>query len=181
MQVAKLSAAIDWARQVYEEYLVLAPQVRPAAGDILLTLRQACVDAADHGSATQAKMLVSQNRRPLPRSEPPTLPTWNKLLDEADATLRAADRAHSSAGALPRVLPKNPAVSVLMSFLLPGLGSIANGEIGDGVAIMIAYVVSCVLMLVLIGFILAPAVWIVGTVHAYKGAQRWNGRHGIVS
>ena len=51
------------------------------------------------------------------------------------------------------VAPKNPAVSLLASFFLPGLGSMINGEVGKGVGILIGYLVSFVLLFVFIGII----------------------------
>jgi TM2 domain-containing membrane protein YozV len=83
--------------------------------------------------------------------------------------------------AAPFVAPKNPAVSLLISFFVPGVGSMVNGDAGIGVAILIGYLVSLFLMLVLVGFLTAPAFWIWGLVDAYTGAQRWNARHGIIS
>jgi TM2 domain-containing membrane protein YozV len=83
--------------------------------------------------------------------------------------------------AQPMVAAKNPAVSLLISFFLPGVGSMVNGDVGTGVTILIAYVIAAVLIVVFIGILLAPAVWIWGLVDAYQGAQRWNRRHGIIS
>lgn len=81
----------------------------------------------------------------------------------------------------PGIVPKSPAIAVLVSFFLPGVGSMINGEAGTGVAILIAYLVSCALLLVVIGFLLVPVVWIFGMVHAYTSANRWNAAHGIIS
>ncbi len=79
------------------------------------------------------------------------------------------------------VAPKSPAVALVASFLVAGLGTMLNGEVGKGLLIVGAYVVSILLMFVLIGFLMAPAVWIWGMVDAYHGAQKWNLAHGIVS
>ena len=79
------------------------------------------------------------------------------------------------------VAPKSPAVSLLISFFIPGVGSMVNGDVGIGVFILIGYLVSIVLIFVLVGIVLVPAFWIWGLVDAYQGAQRWNARHGIVS
>lgn len=79
------------------------------------------------------------------------------------------------------VAAKNPAVSLLISFFIPGVGSMVNGDVGIGVAILMGYLVSWVLTLVLIGFLGLLAFWVWGMVDAYTGAQRWNRRHGIVS
>ena len=79
------------------------------------------------------------------------------------------------------IVAKNPALSAIVSVFIPGLGSIINGDVGIGIAIFCCYVVACFLILLLIGFVLAPAVWIWGIVDAYQGAVRWNAQRGIVS
>jgi len=79
------------------------------------------------------------------------------------------------------VSPKNPALSLLASFFLPGLGSMINGDVGKGIGILCGYLVSAVLVLILIGFFGLFGFWIWGMVDAYQGAQKWNARHGILS
>ena len=79
------------------------------------------------------------------------------------------------------VAPKNPGLALLASFFLPGLGSMINGEVGKGVAILLLYLVSWPLILVLIGIPMMFGIWIWGMVDAYTGAQNWNRRHGIWS
>jgi TM2 domain-containing membrane protein YozV len=79
------------------------------------------------------------------------------------------------------VAPKNPAISLLISFFLPGVGSLVNGDTAIGLVILIGWLVSWVLTLVFIGFLTATAFWIWGMIDAYKGAQRWNLRRGIMS
>lgn len=79
------------------------------------------------------------------------------------------------------VAPKNPALSVLLSVFIPGLGSMVNDNVGVGVAILILNLVGLVLSLVLIGVPLAIGTWIWGLVDAYRSAQRWNHAHGIIS
>jgi len=79
------------------------------------------------------------------------------------------------------VAPKNPAISLLISFFLPGVGSLINGDTNTGVIILIGAVVSLVLMCIVIGFLTYPVFWIWGMIDAYQGAQRWNARHGFVS
>lgn len=80
-----------------------------------------------------------------------------------------------------QVAPKSPAVALLISFFIPGVGSMVNGEVGVGVAILAAYLFSLILIVVFIGILLAPVVWVLGMVHAYTGARRWNTAHGIIS
>jgi TM2 domain-containing membrane protein YozV len=80
-----------------------------------------------------------------------------------------------------QVAPKNPGVALIASFFIPGLGSLINGNAGMGIAIFAAYCVAWVLCLVVIGFVLLPAVWVWGMIDAYQGAKKWNTAHGIVS
>ena len=79
------------------------------------------------------------------------------------------------------VAPKSPALALLASFFIPGLGQMLNGVVGKGVGILIGYVVSWVLVVVFVGIIGVLAFWIWGMVDAYTGAQRWNARYGILS
>ena len=79
------------------------------------------------------------------------------------------------------VAPKTPAISLIASFFLPGLGQFINGDTNKGVAMIVAYFASFLLMLIIIGFITAPIIWIWSMVDAYQSAQSWNLRHGIVS
>jgi TM2 domain-containing membrane protein YozV len=79
------------------------------------------------------------------------------------------------------VAPKNPGISVLASFFLPGLGSMINGEVGKGVGILIGYFVSWLLVIIIVGIVGVLAFWIWGMVDGYQGAQRWNARYGIIS
>jgi TM2 domain-containing membrane protein YozV len=79
------------------------------------------------------------------------------------------------------VAPKNPAVSLIVSFFIPGVGSMINGDVGTGVAILVLYIVGIALAIVLIGIPILIGAWIWGMIDAYQGAQRWNARHGILS
>ena len=80
-----------------------------------------------------------------------------------------------------QVQPHNAGLAVVASFFIPGLGSMLNEKVGKGVGILACYVVALVLTLVLIGFIVAPAVWIWGMVTANNDANSWNRAHGIMS
>ncbi len=81
----------------------------------------------------------------------------------------------------PNVRPRGRALGAVVSIFVPGVGSMINGSVGRGVLILIAYLVACALCLVLIGFILAPAVWIWGIVDGALSADRWNRIHGVTS
>jgi TM2 domain-containing membrane protein YozV len=79
------------------------------------------------------------------------------------------------------VAPKSPAVSVLLSVFIPGLGSMVNDNAGVGTTILILNIIGWMLAIVLVGIPLALGTWIWGLVDAYQSAQRWNRAHGIVS
>lgn len=86
------------------------------------------------------------------------------------------------------VSPKNPALSLIISFFIPGVGSIVNGDVSTGVIILLSSIflniLIFVLSFILIGFLFIPfsiGLWIYGMVHAYQGAVRWNAAHGVVS
>jgi TM2 domain-containing membrane protein YozV len=79
---------------------------------------------------------------------------------------------------------KNPGVSLLISFFIPGLGSMINGKVGIGITILLLYVLAVICDFTLIGLIvgipLGLGVWIWGLVHAYQSAVAWNAAHGIL-
>src|SRR3954468_16593468 len=79
------------------------------------------------------------------------------------------------------IVPKNPALGVILSFFIPGLGSIVNGSVGRGGVIMGCFFVAVLFILLLIGIPFAIGLWIWGMVDGYQSAQRWNQAHGIVS
>lgn len=69
---------------------------------------------------------------------------------------------------------KNPSISAVLSFLYTGLGQIYNGEITKGVVLLILMFISLMLMMVIIGFITSPILWLWGIYDAYKSANRIN-------
>lgn len=72
------------------------------------------------------------------------------------------------------VAEKSPGLAAVLSFFWAGLGQIYNGEITKGIVLMIAYVVSCVLIALVVGFITTPILWIYGMVDAYQTAEKFN-------
>lgn len=69
---------------------------------------------------------------------------------------------------------KNPSVATILSFFFMGLGQIYNGQIGKGIIFIILYGISLALMLIIIGFITTPILWIWGMVDANSSAKRIN-------
>jgi TM2 domain-containing membrane protein YozV len=80
-----------------------------------------------------------------------------------------------------RINPRSPIGAIVLSLIIPGLGSMYGGEVGIGVVILCAYLVSFALILAIIGLVLCPAVWIFGLWHAYHAVTRWNRERGIIS
>ena len=76
-------------------------------------------------------------------------------------------------------MPKNPGIALLISFFLPGVGSLYAGKVTSGVIIIACYIVSWILTIVIIGFVGVFGFWIWGMIDAYQAAQTWNRQHGL--
>jgi len=74
----------------------------------------------------------------------------------------------------PPVFYKNPGLAAILSFFYMGLGQIYNGQIAKGIFFIVAYSISIALMLILIGFITTPILFIYGMYDAYKSAEKIN-------
>ena len=74
----------------------------------------------------------------------------------------------------PAVFYKNPGLAAVLSFFYMGLGQIYNGQIAKGIAFIVIYSMSILLMMVLIGFITTPILFIYGMYDAYKSAEKIN-------
>lgn len=81
----------------------------------------------------------------------------------------------------PQVAPKSPALGLIVSVFLPGVGSMMAGRAGKGTGILAGYLAGCLLCLVVIGLVIAPVFWVWGLVAAHGDAVRWNAEHGIIS
>jgi TM2 domain-containing membrane protein YozV len=62
----------------------------------------------------------------------------------------------------------------VLSFFYMGLGQIYNGQIAKGILFMIIYSLSLVMILVLIGIVTTPILFIYGMYDAYKSAEKIN-------
>ena len=80
-----------------------------------------------------------------------------------------------------RVAPKSPSAAIILSFLIPGVGSMYAGRAGIGALILGCCVVSWLLSFVLIGIPFLFATWVWGMIHAHGAAVRWNKQYGILS
>ncbi|WP_435126767.1 zinc-ribbon domain-containing protein [Halobaculum sp. D14] len=66
----------------------------------------------------------------------------------------------------------NPFVAAALSLLVPGLGQFYNREPMRGLAFVAASIVSVLSALVLVGFVLYPAVWLFSVYDAYTRAEQ---------
>jgi TM2 domain-containing membrane protein YozV len=73
---------------------------------------------------------------------------------------------------------RNPGIAAVLSFFWCGLGQIYNGQIGKGIAMLVAYFISAALIFAVIGIFTTPILWIWGMVDAYNTATRLN-REGV--
>jgi TM2 domain-containing membrane protein YozV len=80
-------------------------------------------------------------------------------------------------GSQPGTTSRNPVASLFASLLIPGLGTIINGETGKGIAILVIWITAWLLVLMTVGLIIVPAVWIYGMYDAFQGARRYNLAH----
>jgi TM2 domain-containing membrane protein YozV len=80
-----------------------------------------------------------------------------------------------------QVAPKSTGLAILLGLLIPGLGCMYAGRAWLGVALLAAWIVSLVLVLLIIGWVLVPACWIASGVLGYTSAQAWNRERGIIS
>jgi len=80
----------------------------------------------------------------------------------------------NASGSVPPVFYKNPGIAAVLSFFWMGLGQIYNGQIAKGVAFIVAYAVSWLLVMVLIGVITTPILFIYGMYDAYRSAIKVN-------
>lgn len=75
---------------------------------------------------------------------------------------------------------KNAGLAAVLSFLIPGLGQIYNGQIIKGLLIVVVQAINVALTNVLIGFIFYPIVLVYAVFDAYRTAQRINAYVGRV-
>jgi TM2 domain-containing membrane protein YozV len=80
-----------------------------------------------------------------------------------------------------QLVPKNAGLALLISFFLPGVGSMYAGKTTTGVIILVGYIISWVLTIVIIGFVGLFGFWVWGLIDAYQAAQAWNRARGIES
>lgn len=79
-----------------------------------------------------------------------------------------------NASPTPPLVYKNPGLAAVLSFFWMGLGQVYNGQIAKGIVFIVAYAISWLLTLVIIGLITTPLLWIFGMYDAYKSAEKIN-------
>jgi TM2 domain-containing membrane protein YozV len=69
---------------------------------------------------------------------------------------------------------KNPALAAILSFLIPGLGQIYNGEVGKGIIIFVVQIINMLLATVVVGIFLGLGVWLWSIYNAHRVAEKIN-------
>jgi TM2 domain-containing membrane protein YozV/ribosomal protein L40E len=67
---------------------------------------------------------------------------------------------------------RNPLAAALLSAIFPGLGHIYAREIGTGLFFTVSFLLATLSLLVVIGIVLVPAVWLYALYDAAKSADR---------
>jgi len=75
-----------------------------------------------------------------------------------------------------RVERKSEGLAAVLSFFIPGLGQVYNGQIGKGIIVLILFGLCTASIIILIGFILAPVFWVWNIYDAYNTAKVINQR-----
>ena len=70
--------------------------------------------------------------------------------------------------------PRSPLPALALSFVVPGLGTMRNGDVGRGVIVLAFFLASACLVPVLVGLPLLIVVWVWGLLDAVLSARRWN-------
>ncbi|MDE1824843.1 MAG: SHOCT domain-containing protein [Candidatus Micrarchaeota archaeon] len=69
---------------------------------------------------------------------------------------------------------KSSGIAVILSFLIPGLGQIYNGQIGKGILFIFLSIVFGLMSIILIGIPLYLILWVYGMYDAYRIAEATN-------
>lgn len=67
-------------------------------------------------------------------------------------------------------MQRQPGIAAVLSFIIPGLGQIYNGQLKKGFSYVAGIVVSGFLTIIHIGFIVYIVLWISAVTDAYKTA-----------
>lgn len=67
---------------------------------------------------------------------------------------------------------RNPVVAALLSALFPGLGHVYAREIEMGLFFAVSFILAVLMVVLFVGIILAPAIWLYAIYDAAKAAER---------
>lgn len=73
-----------------------------------------------------------------------------------------------------KVIHKNPLAALVLSLLFPGLGQLYNNQNRKAITLFVGYIISFILCLILVGVILALAIWVYGMYDAFTSAKAIN-------
>ncbi len=69
---------------------------------------------------------------------------------------------------------KSEGLAAVLSFFIPGLGQIYNGQVGIGIFFMVIYACSIALIFIGLGLVTTPILWVYGMSDAYRYAKKLN-------
>ena len=67
---------------------------------------------------------------------------------------------------------RNPLVAALLSALFPGLGHVYVRDIDTGLFFAVSFLLAVLSLVVVVGFVLVPAIWLYAIYDAAKAAER---------
>jgi TM2 domain-containing membrane protein YozV len=73
---------------------------------------------------------------------------------------------------------KSPGLAAVLSFFVPGLGQIYNGQIGKGLFLVLLAVLGWFLSAVVVGVLILLPVWIYAIYDGYRTAEHVNAKRG---
>jgi TM2 domain-containing membrane protein YozV len=73
---------------------------------------------------------------------------------------------------------KSPGLAAVLSFFVPGVGQVYNGQIAKGLFFFVLYSLGWFLAAIVIGFFLLVPVWIYSIYDGYRTAERINADRG---
>jgi TM2 domain-containing membrane protein YozV len=101
-------------------------------------------------------------------------PTCGSELQYADAEICPKCGVRIKNPPTPAKNNKSTGIAAIASFVIPGLGQIYCGAIGRGIMIFIGAIIAACLIIVLIGFIIYPILWVWNIYDAYTMAKKIN-------
>jgi TM2 domain-containing membrane protein YozV len=73
---------------------------------------------------------------------------------------------------------KSPGLAAVLSFFVPGLGQVYNGQIAKGLFLVFLGFLSFLLMAVVVGYLLYLPLWVYAIYDGYRMAERINADRG---